>query len=101
MTLDVSFYESKPYYLRGAYGSSLQVESHNEENDDNGKGGRELFELEEHGGCFEGYLEDTDPQLCNDQTVSINGDPVISSNEVSINDDQRQGYPLKPSLTNR
>ena len=83
MTLEVSFYESKPYYLKGAYGSSFQGESHSEENDDNGKGWKELFELEEHGGCFEGYLEDTDPQLCNDQTVSINDDQVISGNDPS------------------
>jgi hypothetical protein len=83
VTLEVSFYESKPCYLRGAYGSSLQGESHSEENDDNGKGWKELFKLEEHGGCFEGYLEDTDPQLCNDQTLSINDDQVISGNDPS------------------
>ena len=40
MTLDASFHESKPYYSEGVSGSSLQGESHNEDNED-------IFELEE------------------------------------------------------
>ena len=73
MTLDAPFHELDPYNSGGVSGSSLQGESHNEENKDRGK---ELFELEENGGCFEGYLPSfvvpnisgcgANPELCTD-----------------------------------
>ena len=81
MTLDASFCELDPNYSRGVYGSSLQGESHSEENKD---GGKELFELEENGGSFEGYLPSSvvpnilgcgaSPELCTDQRIP-NNDP--------------------------
>ena len=47
VTLNTSFHELEPYYLRGGSRTSLQEAKNNEEND------KELFELEENGGILE------------------------------------------------